>query len=196
MLAVQQATPPPTPAAFPHLLQCSIAQGPLPCGPCAAVRPPMDPTPPRGTTHAHEHAHTRRAWPGALLLLQGGKYFMPSGRLNWPDGAASRKSVKAVRRLTGLEQLILDQGGPCVCVCYVGGGAYVHISICHGKGLWGVAPGGPAVSAWLQSCSWVGCGRRGPRLAPCSVAARCRPTGNVIFSMATTLAASVSILYR
>lgn len=43
---------------------------------------------------------------------QGGKYFMPSGRLNWPDGAASRKSVKAVRRLTGLEQLILDQGDP------------------------------------------------------------------------------------
>ncbi|GIL52420.1 hypothetical protein Vafri_8302 [Volvox africanus] len=38
-----------------------------------------------------------------------GKYFNGIGRLNWPDGA-SRKSIKAVKRLSGLHQLILEQG--------------------------------------------------------------------------------------
>ncbi|GIL79629.1 hypothetical protein Vretimale_12329 [Volvox reticuliferus] len=38
-----------------------------------------------------------------------GKYFNGGGRLNWPDGA-SRKSIKAVKRLSGLHQLILAQG--------------------------------------------------------------------------------------
>ncbi|EFJ45885.1 hypothetical protein VOLCADRAFT_75581 [Volvox carteri f. nagariensis] len=38
------------------------------------------------------------------------KYFNGCGRLNWPDGAVSRKSVKAVKRLSGLHQLILEQG--------------------------------------------------------------------------------------
>ncbi|KXZ55462.1 hypothetical protein GPECTOR_2g1011 [Gonium pectorale] len=41
-----------------------------------------------------------------------GKYFSVGGRLNWPDGAASRKSVKAVKKLGGLHQLILDHGDP------------------------------------------------------------------------------------
>ncbi|KAG1665923.1 hypothetical protein FOA52_004512 [Chlamydomonas sp. UWO 241] len=37
------------------------------------------------------------------------KYFA-KGRLSWPDSAASKKSVKAVKRMTGLRQLLLEQG--------------------------------------------------------------------------------------
>ncbi|KAG2495652.1 hypothetical protein HYH03_006252 [Edaphochlamys debaryana] len=40
------------------------------------------------------------------------KYFGTGGRLNWPDGALTRKSVKAVKRLSGLQQLIMEQGDP------------------------------------------------------------------------------------
>ena len=48
---------------------------------------------------------------GRCARTPAGKYFAAgSGRLNWPDGAASRKSVKAVKRLSGLHQLILEQG--------------------------------------------------------------------------------------
>ncbi|GFR49286.1 hypothetical protein Agub_g11295 [Astrephomene gubernaculifera] len=49
---------------------------------------------------------------GRCERTPAGKYFNGGGRLNWPDGAASRKSVKAVKRLGGLHQLILDQGDP------------------------------------------------------------------------------------
>lgn len=38
-----------------------------------------------------------------------GKYFR-NNRLNWPEGASSKKSVKAVKRMQPLHQLILDHG--------------------------------------------------------------------------------------
>uniref|UniRef100_A0A7R9VL20 Protein kinase domain-containing protein n=1 Tax=Chlamydomonas euryale TaxID=1486919 RepID=A0A7R9VL20_9CHLO len=37
------------------------------------------------------------------------KYFQ-SGRLNWPEAAASKKSVKVVKRMVPLDKLILEQG--------------------------------------------------------------------------------------
>mmetsp|Transcript_29020 Transcript_29020/g.64016 ORF Transcript_29020/g.64016 Transcript_29020/m.64016 type:complete len:454 (-) Transcript_29020:627-1988(-) len=40
---------------------------------------------------------------------QGAKYFAKS-KLTWPEGAPSKKSVKAVKRLTNLTQLILEHG--------------------------------------------------------------------------------------
>lgn len=50
------------------------------------------------------------AMSGKCVRTPAGKYFNGGGRLNWPDGAATRKSVKAVKRLSGLHQLILTQG--------------------------------------------------------------------------------------
>lgn len=54
-------------------------------------------------------SHTGGNQPSASALVAA-RYFTSVGGLNWPDGASSRKSVKAVKRLCSVRQLAVEQG--------------------------------------------------------------------------------------
>ncbi|PKI70832.1 hypothetical protein CRG98_008723, partial [Punica granatum] len=40
------------------------------------------------------------------------KYFRRQSRLNWPEGASSRESIRAVTKLNSLQKLISRYAGP------------------------------------------------------------------------------------